>query len=853
MLLSTARWRLLARSRRLPRFSPYVARPFAPALALPVRTRPSTTAAARTEPNEIPISEDDPQIAHPPAPFPKYRKADGASPASQDHAADSIQQDDSGPSTGDLGVPEPHELPGWARLRTEDPTLFTDVSRCFNTQVEEGRFSATQYQKSDSDGKDIQVTVLTATIGEDSWTVKTQYPGYLGSNLGKRVATLRLLAALQSEAMCDKIFPQKTDLQQHDESLLDVYNYCASLNAVPSFDMGQAQMLSVPAIQYTITLEEQGIQATAVALKDQKWVAQHWACLRFKEAAEKYVARKKSKSILAMVARDAGRLSTDNAEKFLDWLKQDARLSYRFSDVNKSDSGWNSVRVRYSMDTTINYTNTPQIYHPSLSIAKKAACLHAAVSIAQGHPELVPKFIAALWQGKGHVARVSRPVAFKISDAVSSTMRETTDIDIDLASLSIGTTSTLPKFHRDYWKTESIPIERARVNMKLAKLYQNSNVDPERKRIRDATEKLPVYQCRHDITMLLEKNVYTILIGTTGSGKTTQIPQMILADFCRSGIGSSCNVICTQPRRIAATSVATRVAEEMGPELRDRVGYHVRYDKKTPGARLEGGCITYCTTGILLQQLQLDSDSVLDYASHLILDEVHERDLILDFTLTVLKRAVADRQARGKKVPKILLMSATMDKEPFLRYFQNVGSSGKMVEPPTIVIPGTSFPVQHQYLDSILPTLQEKYTAELLNPLLEEPATAENLAAEAELMKVASAEGGEQQATTIDWKARAVYDDLGVISKVELNTPTGLTAATIAHAVQTTEKGAVLVFLPGLNEIEQVQELLQSGPVLGVDLANEKKFKLYLLHSSLPDSQRTVFEKPPEGVRKIIL
>ena len=151
----------------------------------------------------------------------------------------------------------------------------------------------------------------------------------------------------------------------------------------------------------------------------------------------------------------------------------------------------------------------------------------------------------------------------------------------------------------------------------------------------------------------LDANQVVILAGATGCGKTTQIPQLIL-DKQIQRRNFSCKLVCTQPRRIAATSVAKRVKQERCGD--DSIGYHVKLDVSSPRPN---SSVLYCTTGILLQTLC--SRPNLETISHVILDEVHERDLDTDFMMAVSKLISSGK----RKDLKVILMSATMHTEAF--------------------------------------------------------------------------------------------------------------------------------------------------------------------------------------------
>ncbi|MBZ0067278.1 MAG: ATP-dependent RNA helicase HrpA [Thiobacillus sp.] len=181
---------------------------------------------------------------------------------------------------------------------------------------------------------------------------------------------------------------------------------------------------------------------------------------------------------------------------------------------------------------------------------------------------------------------------------------------------------------------------------------------------------LPVSARRDDILEALKKNRVVILCGETGSGKTTQIPKMCLELGVRPGklIG------CTQPRRIAARSVATRIAHELGSELGGLVGYKVRFTDKVR----HDTAIKIMTDGILLAESQ--GDPLLSRYDTIIIDEAHERSLNIDFLLGYLQTLVQKRNDL-----RVVITSATIDAERFSKHFNNA---------PVIEVSGRTYPVE---------------------------------------------------------------------------------------------------------------------------------------------------------------
>ncbi|XP_010017187.1 PREDICTED: probable ATP-dependent RNA helicase YTHDC2, partial [Nestor notabilis] len=194
-------------------------------------------------------------------------------------------------------------------------------------------------------------------------------------------------------------------------------------------------------------------------------------------------------------------------------------------------------------------------------------------------------------------------------------------------------------------------------------------------------QSLPVFEKQEEIVKIIKDNKVVLIVGETGSGKTTQIPQFLLDDCYKTG--TPCRIFCTQPRRLAAVAVAERVAAERREKIGQTIGYQIRLESRVSPKTL----LTFCTNGILLRTL-MAGDSTLSTVTHVIVDEVHERDRFSDFLLIKL-RDVLQKHTNLK----LIISSAALDANLFIRYF---GSC------PVIHIQGRPFEVKEMFLEDIL-------------------------------------------------------------------------------------------------------------------------------------------------------
>ncbi|KAF7278535.1 hypothetical protein GWI33_008239 [Rhynchophorus ferrugineus] len=310
----------------------------------------------------------------------------------------------------------------------------------------------------------------------------------------------------------------------------------------------------------------------------------------------------------------------------------------------------------------------------------------------------------------------------------------------------------------------------------------------------DNKTELPIDSFKSQIITQIELNQVTVIEGPTGCGKTTQVPQMIL-DSCREK-REYCHIIVTQPRRLAAINIAKRVCEERGWRLGTVCGYQVGLEKVVSPDQI----ITYVTTGVLLQKL-IQAKNLSEY-THIIIDEVHERNQDLDFLLLVVRKYLF----LNSQNTKVVLMSATINAEDFAFYFRKI-ISNKPISAPVIKVDQVSrFRKSIFYLDDIWQGSKTVPEFEIHKP---------------EIFK----EVWDMFLFLIE-----VFDKLDQ---------------------QQEHKGSVLVFLPGINEIEEAHKLLISKMRHKEGLV---RWEIIPLHSSLPnDEQSKVFKAASKGNRKIIL
>mmetsp|Transcript_60239 Transcript_60239/g.173823 ORF Transcript_60239/g.173823 Transcript_60239/m.173823 type:complete len:1097 (-) Transcript_60239:35-3325(-) len=370
-------------------------------------------------------------------------------------------------------------------------------------------------------------------------------------------------------------------------------------------------------------------------------------------------------------------------------------------------------------------------------------------------------------------------------------------------------------------------------------------------------EELPGFKQRQAIIEKIRDNQVCLLVGETGCGKSTQVPQLIL-DSCPKA-----KILVMQPRKLAATTLAQRIAQERCQALGVEVGYQVPFGSKGPNAKL-----VFTTLGVFRKRMLNDTE--LEGITHVVFDEVHERDKLADFNMIFVRDLLKRRSDL-----RVVLMSATLQMETFERYFENASK---------IEVPGRVYPVSELYMDEIAATLYKQPAFRMwLGPGIlcggiDIPAGAEGdwnerawktvvfrhtKPEDRESLWGLRDHGLEEQMMAPLTKTRLIdglrkHDNLQQ-SSLAFDYP--IIEALILHIdrmYKTQQKakaegepdkpaGTILVFLPGWGDIDQLQKRL-------VQNFDKQRFKILPLHSQVSaEQQEEIFQPAPPGIRKIVL
>ncbi|KAG1839236.1 P-loop containing nucleoside triphosphate hydrolase protein [Suillus subalutaceus] len=303
-----------------------------------------------------------------------------------------------------------------------------------------------------------------------------------------------------------------------------------------------------------------------------------------------------------------------------------------------------------------------------------------------------------------------------------------------------------------------------------------------------ARRRLPAFAAKDNFLSLLERNRVVVVVGETGCGKTTQLPQFILDSLILSGHGAEASIIITQPRRISAVSVAARVSAERIDD--GSVGYAIRGETK----HNQSTKLLFCTTGVVLRRL--GSGDGLKDVTHIVVDEVHERSVDGDFLLLELKELLARHSTL-----KVVLMSATINHETFVKYFNNA---------PMLTIPGFTHPITDLYLEDYISSVSYK-------PASVKPNRRESEEEKHAFRDYCSSKGLSEESTS-------AIQNIMHAERIDYQ----------VHIVATSQRGGILIFLPGVQEIRSCIDVMRG--MLG------EKAEILPLHANLSnDEQLAVF------------
>ncbi len=348
---------------------------------------------------------------------------------------------------------------------------------------------------------------------------------------------------------------------------------------------------------------------------------------------------------------------------------------------------------------------------------------------------------------------------------------------------------------------------------------------------------LPIYAHQSKIVQAIRSHRVTIIEGETGSGKSTAVPQFVLDDCIARGESSSVNIYVTQPRRIAAITLANQVSNIRNESLGKTVGY--RIGQVSQASR--DTKITFVTTGYLLEHIR-NNPEVLTKTSHLILDEVHERSLDADLFILIVKLLLPKNP-----LLKIVIMSATLDIGVFKDYFV-IPNESIAEECAELFVGAKMFPVKDVYLEELLTQMKTDAPKDCIRSLMGE--------IKRNLPKTVKSSG---MMTQVRQQVLSLQKELivHIIHSFITNQYSSMENSNVKQAASTEEEEeseassifgeCILVFLPGKNEIGDVHDTLSTA-------SWASDLDIFVLHSELEvDQQKTAFQNGSERKLKVVL
>lgn len=603
MMLATTRWLAQAhQGRRVLLRAPFAPRPYAAAprrrpVASPARSI-STAGDTRPTPQE-------------------QEAADAQSPRGESGTSTQKNEPPSwarglrplNPLGGPTPPPLVKDLPPFAASRHDDANFLNDVSVAF----------ANSTQMTSVRQKEYWQCKLRISLGKHGQkTLKAQAPRQADA---KRIVWLYFLAVMHAAGMPESTYRPPSSLSFSNESLSTVYHLCAAYAVVPHVQVHPCS--KGQELVCIIKVKELGIAVTSGPRPSpSKAIAE--AVSKFREAASR----------LSPVSHEARRLTflltgsnSDSTPEFTKWLKKECGFSLSVRTVKTGLPSMSYAAGTYEL-RGFPPTQLPPVEASSLEELPSLILVQALVSVCRAAPELLvqysdrggpkspPGVLAALQnllesyptaqnsvvsnqtvkvgasdaavspgesmaQSKSLVIPVvkpARPTGLDVAQETYGMMQAISDLDIQTTreTEAPGVSRRRPR----PW-SHLTQAQKTAHSQRLSQAYTSYELDTS-PAILKARAGLPVAAYKRELLELVDNNVYSIFIGATGSGKTTQVPHLIFEAWCRSGRGADCNIMCTQPRVIAATSVASRVKDEVGRTLRERVGFHIRNQSDIP-------------------------------------------------------------------------------------------------------------------------------------------------------------------------------------------------------------------------------------------------------------------------------
>lgn len=461
-----------------------------------------------------------------------------------------------------------------------------------------------------------------------------------------------------------------------------------------------------------------------------------------------------------------------------------------------------------------------------------------ATSIVQANIRFLPPLLKDLWdvlecQRKDVATEENRRIWSVLYDTYEK--RKADDIVVTKPAPTISGSSDLPK-------NIGIHSEMARSDRQVQDLFHSRRTSLAYAAMLEQREKLPIASYRAQILATINSSQVVVLSGDTGCGKSTQLPSFILEDSLSRG--NYCKIYCAEPRRISTISLAQRVSAELGDPsgavgtTSSLIGYSIRLESNTSATSR----LIFATYGILLRLLEKrrtakDASIPFDDVTHIIIDEVHERNLDSDFLLIILRSLMETNRNL-----KLVLMSATLNAQKLSEFFDNC---------PVISVPGRTFPVDVHFLEDAVELT--KWSIDKDSPLARRDEQVKKLRQSDEILINEDIVEADEPVLLEKRYSQSTRDTIALLDERQI--PYELIIRLLERlcfedATLFEYSRAILVFVPGLAEIRRLHDMLSDHALFGV----EEEYQIFPLHSTMTNEQQSsVFELLPLSTRKIVI